>query len=251
MAAKGPAPVATGWGCEKTLNQPGRTDPSGKIQTCHHPPISTRHVNPQKFRTPQTRTEKNQGQQTDQICHQVSSCSAPVAHAPPAGAGGGRLAGGAAPPVWPRAEFWSEKPGGRAGVFGLSGEQPGSGTHYRVAIRGQAPGQNFCSCPDFATNDLGTCKHIEFTLAKLQAKRGGKAALKNGFAPTYSEIWLDYAGQRRCGFRAARIAPASLLKQAKTLFDAECQLGAAPRSNSTSWSTFCRPRRLRPRTALP
>ena len=27
------------------------------------------------------------------------------------------------------------------------------------------PGDNYCSCPDFATNTLGTCKHIEFTLA--------------------------------------------------------------------------------------
>ena len=40
---------------------------------------------------------------------------------------------------------------------------PASGTHYRVAIRGQAPGQNFCTCPDYATNNLGTCKYIEFT----------------------------------------------------------------------------------------
>ena len=68
---------------------------------------------------------------------------------------------------------------------------PASGGRYRVAIRGPALGQNFCSCPDFATNDLGTCKHIEFTLAKLAAKRGGKAALAKGFQPEYSEIWLD------------------------------------------------------------
>ena len=33
---------------------------------------------------------------------------------------------------------------------------PLSGTRYRVAIRGQAPGQNFCTCPDYATNNLGT-----------------------------------------------------------------------------------------------
>src|SRR5262245_17515519 len=44
---------------------------------------------------------------------------------------------------------------------------PESKRHYRVAIRGASVGENFCSCPDFATNDLGTCKHIEFTLAKL------------------------------------------------------------------------------------
>jgi superfamily II DNA or RNA helicase len=97
---------------------------------------------------------------------------------------------------------------------------PASGTHYRVAIRGQALGQNFCSCPDFATNDLGTCKHIEFTLAKLLTKRGGKVALKNGFAPTYSEIWLDYAGQRCLRFRAGTDCPSSLLPKAKALFDA-------------------------------
>ena len=98
---------------------------------------------------------------------------------------------------------------------------PVSGTCYRVAIRGAAPGQNFCSCPDYATNDLGTCKHIEFTLAKLQAKRGGKAALKRGFEPTYSEIWLDYAGERRVRFRAGSDCPVALLEQAKLLFDAE------------------------------
>lgn len=43
---------------------------------------------------------------------------------------------------------------------------PASRSHYRVAIRGAGLGQNFCACPDFATNDLGTCKHIEFTLGK-------------------------------------------------------------------------------------
>lgn len=97
---------------------------------------------------------------------------------------------------------------------------PESGTHYRVAIRGQALGQNFCTCPDYATNDLGTCKHIEFTLAKLQAKRGGKATLARGFQPAYSEIWLDYAGARQVRFRDGADCPPALLTQAKSLFDA-------------------------------
>ncbi|MCH7989332.1 MAG: SWIM zinc finger family protein [Planctomycetes bacterium] len=56
---------------------------------------------------------------------------------------------------------------------------PQSGNTYRVAIRGTSAGDNFCACPDFATNALGTCKHIEFTLAKLARKRGGKTALRN------------------------------------------------------------------------
>ncbi|HSI50798.1 MAG TPA: DEAD/DEAH box helicase [Ideonella sp.] len=97
---------------------------------------------------------------------------------------------------------------------------PASGTRYRVAIRGRALGQNFCTCPDFATNDLGTCKHIEFTLAKLEARRGGKAALARGFQPGFSEIWLDYAGQRQVRFRAGKLCPPALLARARELFDA-------------------------------
>ncbi|HEY8707140.1 MAG TPA: SWIM zinc finger family protein, partial [Burkholderiaceae bacterium] len=97
---------------------------------------------------------------------------------------------------------------------------PASGMRYRVAIRGRAPGLNFCSCPDFATNHLGTCKHIEFTLARLEAKRGGRAALARGFQPGFSEVWLDYAGARHVRFRAGTACPPALLAQAKSLFDA-------------------------------
>ena len=98
---------------------------------------------------------------------------------------------------------------------------PISGSRYRVAIRGLALGQNFCTCPDYATNDLGTCKHIEFTLARLAAKRGGKAALARGFEPDYSEIWLDHAGARQVRFRAGAGCPPDLLAQAGAVFDAQ------------------------------
>jgi superfamily II DNA or RNA helicase len=37
---------------------------------------------------------------------------------------------------------------------------PTSGRTYRVALRGLERGDSFCSCPDFRTNTLGTCKHI-------------------------------------------------------------------------------------------
>src|SRR5262249_52422232 len=48
---------------------------------------------------------------------------------------------------------------------------PQSGRTYRVTIRGPRPGDNACTCPDFATNTLGTCKHVEFTLARLERRR--------------------------------------------------------------------------------
>jgi hypothetical protein len=59
---------------------------------------------------------------------------------------------------------------------------PQSKSTYRVAIRGDHPGDNFCSCPDFATNTLGTCKHIEFTLAKVRRGKNATTALCNGFS---------------------------------------------------------------------
>ncbi len=96
---------------------------------------------------------------------------------------------------------------------------PASQSHYQVAIRGADLGQNFCTCPDFATNDLGTCKHIEFTLGKLSAKRAGKLALQRGFAPAFSEIWLDYAGQRQVRLRPGSDCPPVLLALARQYFD--------------------------------
>jgi superfamily II DNA or RNA helicase len=97
---------------------------------------------------------------------------------------------------------------------------PASGGRYRVAIRGDGLGENYCSCPDYATNDLGTCKHIEFTLDRLLAWRGGKAAFKRGYQPGFSEIFLDYAGQRRVRLRLGSDCPDELRQRAATLFDA-------------------------------
>lgn len=66
---------------------------------------------------------------------------------------------------------------------------PQTNGEYRLAIRGQRIGDNYCSCPDFAVNTLGTCKHIEFTLAKLQRKRGAKRPLRKAFGlPTQKSI---------------------------------------------------------------
>ncbi len=48
---------------------------------------------------------------------------------------------------------------------------PISKRSYRVSIRGANAGDNFCTCPDFMVNTLGTCKHIEFVLGQLQRAR--------------------------------------------------------------------------------
>ncbi len=53
-----------------------------------------------------------------------------------------------------------------------------SGKTYRVALRGCHSGQSYCSCPDFRTNHLGTCKHILHTLSKLPKRFEAKQLSK-------------------------------------------------------------------------
>ncbi len=90
---------------------------------------------------------------------------------------------------------------------------------YRVAIRGAGLGDNYCSCPDFAVNTLGTCKHIEFMLHKLRQKQAGEETLAEGFRPAYSEIYLRYGARREVAFRPGRECPKGLLQLAAAYFD--------------------------------
>ncbi|MCC6171915.1 MAG: DEAD/DEAH box helicase [Gammaproteobacteria bacterium] len=96
---------------------------------------------------------------------------------------------------------------------------PQSKASYRVAIRGLDAGDNYCSCPDYATNELGTCKHIEFVLARLERKRGAKAAFARGWHPSFSEVYVRNDGARAVHFHAGSDCPPAVLKAASRLFD--------------------------------
>jgi len=96
---------------------------------------------------------------------------------------------------------------------------PLSKSSYRVAIRGQGPGDNFCGCLDYATNELGTCKHIEFVLARLDEKRGAKTAFTHGYRPPFSELYLRNEGGRAVHFRPGTDCPPEVAEAAARLFD--------------------------------
>ena len=117
--------------------------------------------------------------------------------------------------------FGLENLGGEPFFSEFRVSNPVSKSSYRVAIRGSGAGRNFCACPDYATSELGTCKHIEFTLAQLEKKRGAKAAFKRGYQPAFSELYLRYDGKRRVHFRAGTDCPPAVRQAAAGLFDAE------------------------------
>lgn len=95
---------------------------------------------------------------------------------------------------------------------------PQSQSTYRVHIRGAHAGDNFCTCPDFATNTLGTCKHIEFTLARLERRPGGASQLRAGFQPVHSEVFLQYGARREVRFRPGSACPVELARLAARYF---------------------------------
>jgi superfamily II DNA or RNA helicase len=66
-----------------------------------------------------------------------------------------------------------------------------SGKTYRVAVRGCEPGDSYCSCPDFRTNTLGTCKHILHVLAKLN-RRFAAAQLRRPYKRKTISVHVRY-----------------------------------------------------------
>ncbi len=96
---------------------------------------------------------------------------------------------------------------------------PESGGSYRVVIRGTTAGDNSCSCPDFRSNTLGTCKHIEFVLGKLENGRSTRAELKAGYHPPSGEVFLRHGAQREVCYLPPADPPAALVKLAGKFFD--------------------------------
>lgn len=71
-----------------------------------------------------------------------------------------------------RAEVEVEALSGEPWFGGWRAKSMSSATHfsqpYRVTIRSLHRRANLCNCPDFANNQLGTCKHIEAVLHKVK-----------------------------------------------------------------------------------
>jgi len=72
---------------------------------------------------------------------------------------------------------------------------------YKVALRSMDNSLNFCSCYDFKTNQLGTCKHIEAVLLYISKKPALRRALKQPYETSYSSMYIEYRGERKVMFR--------------------------------------------------
>lgn len=77
---------------------------------------------------------------------------------------------------------------------------------WSVELRSVSDRINSCTCPDFATNRLGTCKHIEAVLHRLRKSAPKKFARLTQKGPANNIVHLDWAGPEAPHIRLRRSA---------------------------------------------
>ena len=92
---------------------------------------------------------------------------------------------------------------------------PRSRSQYKVIYRGAYSPWNYCSCPDFRTSGLGTCKHVEGVKLWLQAE--GREVYRG--EPDYTSVYIDYHGGRSIRIRIGENHRRELTALAQEYFD--------------------------------
>ncbi len=119
-----------------------------------------------------------------------------------------------------RKEAFKIEPQGRA-VFGdYRVFSPASKRLYRVALRGLGLFDNYCACPDYAVNTLGTCKHIEAVLLHARSRFGRKVDHAR-YQREHTTIYLDYRDPPQVRIIAPANVSTELLALKEDFFDAE------------------------------
>jgi len=66
---------------------------------------------------------------------------------------------------------------------------------YTVQIRSLTERLNTCTCPDYHTNTIGTCKHIEGVLANLEKEFADEWEEFIAHAPPITQMYVHHAEQ--------------------------------------------------------
>lgn len=71
------------------------------------------------------------------------------------------------------------------------------GRQYEVTLHDPAAAAGHCTCPDFLTNRLNTCKHLIFAGDELKAKRGFRGKVQQERFPFVDIFWDSVHGRPR------------------------------------------------------
>ena len=93
---------------------------------------------------------------------------------------------------------------------------PEKSNEYKVVYRGANSEWNYCSCMDFKTSRLGTCKHIEAVKKWFGGKRGVHVHRE---LPPYTSVYLSYRDERCVKIRIGSDNKEAYEQLAKDYFD--------------------------------
>ena len=93
---------------------------------------------------------------------------------------------------------------------------PEKNNEYKVVYRGANSEWNYCSCMDFKTSRLGTCKHIEAVKNCFIGKKGSRVHRE---IPPYTSVYLSYRDERCVKIRIGSDNQEAYEQLAKDYFD--------------------------------
>ena len=93
---------------------------------------------------------------------------------------------------------------------------PEKDNEYKVVYRGANSEWNYCSCMDFKTSRLGTCKHIEAVKKWFGGKKGVHVHRE---LPPYTSVYLSYRDERCVKIRIGSDNKEAYEQLAKDYFD--------------------------------
>ena len=108
---------------------------------------------------------------------------------------------------------------------------------YKVAFRGVQSDRNFCSCLDFRTNGLGTCKHLEAVTLHLQDHVPGYPWAGLSYSAEYTSIYVSYKGGRSIRVRIGTAYQAEYQRLLYQYFDED---GILPLEQYVHLDHICR-----------
>ena len=78
-------------------------------------------------------------------------------------------------------------------IYGIHHITTASGKVYELTIRDFQDRNGYCTCPDFRTNKLGTCKHLLFAqreiIRTLPVTAGERATAKRAYVVTWAALY--------------------------------------------------------------
>jgi len=108
------------------------------------------------------------------------------------------------------------------------------GRRYKLTFRDLEKEQGYCSCPDYRTNKLGTCKHLLYAFSQFKTALGTEPATQQDYP--FVEIYLDPLNDNQISWFYPQQLPEEIGALIEAFFTAEQTLRSGRKIDFLSFS---------------